>query len=73
MHPENAPKPEEFCCKLREFFLVGIVACRSDVPTPVEAADFVDFEKKTPDGKTIINLRFCPFCGKKPTGPLRVL
>lgn len=61
-----------FCCPMREKFVVGIVAARADLPTPIDAADFIDFDQKTPDGLTIIRIKYCPFCGKPVAGPLRV-
>ena len=64
---------ESYCCKMREKFLVGLVAERGDIQTPVEAVDFVDFDAKSPDGKPVLRIKFCPFCGKAVAGPLRVM
>lgn len=63
-----------FCCKMRERFLLGIVAERTDLPVPVEAVDFIDFGKTRPDGKPLMFIKFCPFCGKQiGTGPMRTM
>lgn len=61
-----------FCCGMREHFVLGIVAERVDVPVPVDAADFIDFTAKMPNGKPVIRIKFCPFCGQAIKGPLRV-
>ena len=66
------PPSMKFCCKMREKFLIGIVAERTDLPTPVEAVDSIDFEQKSQGGRTIVRIKFCPFCGKAVDGPLRV-
>lgn len=62
-----------FCCKMREKFLIGIVAENPHVPVPTEAIDFMDFEHKTPDGKPVLRIKWCCFCGSKETGMLRVM
>ena len=69
----NPPDPAQvaYCCKMREKFLLGIVAERSDIPTPVDAADFIDFDATLHGGRLIIEIKFCPFCGKMIMGPLR--
>lgn len=61
-----------YCCAMREKFLIGIVAEREDIPTPIDAADFMDFDRKTSDDRVVIKIKFCPFCGKPVAGPLRV-
>ncbi len=63
---------DTYCCKMREKFLLGIVAERPDLPTPVDAADFMDFDAKTEDDRPVLRIKFCPFCGKTITGPTRV-
>lgn len=63
----------KYCCKMREKFLIGIVADNRDLPTPTDAADFIDFDSVTEDKRPVIRIKFCPFCGKPVTGPLRVL
>lgn len=62
---------EDYCCKMREKFMLGIVAEHPGVPVPTDAIDFLDFETKTESGKPILRIKFCPFCGKAVTGPLR--
>ncbi len=73
--PEDSLDPEEetYCCPMRQKFLIGIVAEREDLPTPVDAADFMDFDEKSEDDRPVLRIRFCPFCGKPVTGPLRVV
>jgi hypothetical protein len=61
----------DYCCKMREKFVLGIVAER-EVPCHADAADFMDFDQVTQDGRPILRIKFCPFCGKPVTGPLRV-
>lgn len=62
-----------FCCKMREKYLIAIVADNPTVPHPVEAVDFTDFDRKSSDGKPVLVIKFCPFCGKPVAGPKRVL
>lgn len=62
-----------FCCAMRERFLLGIVAENKKVQVPTEAVDFMDFDAKTPDGRPILKIKFCPFCGKPVAGPVRVI
>lgn len=64
---------ETYCCKMREKFLVGLIAEAVDIPVPVEAVDFVDFDAKSNDGKPVLMIKFCCFCGKPVAGPLRVV
>lgn len=63
----------DFCCPMRSKFILGIVAEHSDVPTPTDAVDFIDFDIKRDDGRPVIKIKFCPFCGKLITGPLRTI
>lgn len=56
----------KFCCMMRAKFLTGIVA---QVPNhmmevPTEAADFMVWDRKSPDGLPILLAKYCPFCGK---------
>ena len=67
----NMPN-ETYCCKMREKFLVGIIAENPQLPTPVDAADFMDYDAKADDDRPILRIKFCPFCGKPIAGPLRV-
>lgn len=60
-----------FCCRMRERYLVGIVAENAAVKEPPEVLDFMDFDVKTEDGRPVLRIRFCPFCGKPVGGPLR--
>jgi hypothetical protein len=72
---EDPPDSEEetYCCSMRQKFLIGIVAEREDLQTPVDAADFMDFDEKSGDDRPVLRIKFCPFCGKPVVGPLRVL
>lgn len=62
-----------YCCKMREKYMVCIVAENAELPTPVDAVDFMDFDLKAADGRTVIRIKYCPFCGKPITGPMRIL
>jgi len=61
-----------YCCAMREKFLIGIIAERANLPTPIDAADFMDFEHVDGEGRPILRIKYCPFCGKPINGPLRV-
>lgn len=54
----------DFCCAMREKFLIGIQHIDDSLPDPPELVDFLDFERKTIDNRPVIAVRFCPFCGK---------
>ncbi len=67
---ENTPdgKPEEpyvYCCKMREKYVVSVVAVNQSLPDPVDIIDYIDFDNKSPNGKPIICLAFCPWCSTK--------
>lgn len=62
-----------YCCKMRERYLVGIVAVDQRVPNPPDVADYIDWDHKTMDGRAIIRIKYCPFCGQAIQGPLRML
>jgi len=51
---------ESYCCSMRRHFFLGITGVRADEEMPVEAVDFIDVWEP----KMIVNVRFCPFCGK---------
>lgn len=70
---EQVAYPIEFCCKMREKYMVSIVAENAAVKEPAEVLDFMDFDVKTDDGRPIIRIKFCPFCGRPVAGPLRVM
>lgn len=55
-----------FCCMMRAKFLTGIIAQVPDhmMAVPVEAADFMEWDRKSPEGLPILMAKFCPFCGK---------
>lgn len=61
-----------YCCAMRERFLIGIIAENPALPMPTDAVDMMDFEEKDSLGRPVIRIRFCPFCGKAATGPLRI-
>jgi len=56
---------------MREHFLIGIVGERPS-PVPIEAADFMDFDRRDFKNRPVVRIRFCPFCGRDVRGPLRV-
>lgn len=59
-----------YCCKMREKYLLGIVSENLSVPTPTDVVDFTDFDAKTSDGRSVLRIKFCPFCGRPVEGPL---
>ena len=62
-----------YCCAMRLKFIIGILAEAKEVPDPVDIIDYLDFNVKTPDGRPVIRIKYCPFCGKQAIGPLRAL
>ena len=54
----------KFCCKMRQRFLVGIIAEDASIPMPYAVQDFVDYSCQSPEGKPVLKIRYCPFCGK---------
>lgn len=71
LEAKPSDKTGDFCCAMRAKFLLGIIADRADMPTPMEAVDFINFDIKREDGKPVIMIKFCPFCGGRIAGPLR--
>lgn len=64
----------DYCCKMREKFVVGILAENAELPMPIDVIDFQDFDHKAPDGRPFLKILFCPFCGRWiDGGPLRVM
>jgi hypothetical protein len=62
-----------YCCKLRERFVLGIVAENPSVAIPVDVVDHIDFEADM-DGRQVLRIAYCPFCGRKQDGTnLRVV
>ena len=55
----------EFCCKMREKYVVSIVGVAENIPEPVDIVDHLDFDIKSPNGFPIIYLSYCAFCGAK--------
>lgn len=70
---EAKARTPTFCCKMRAKFLIGIIADNPSMPIPTEAGEFMDFDSKDALGRPIVRIRFCPFCGAKDVGRLRVL
>lgn len=63
-----------FCCPMRARFLLGIIAENEAAPEPIDVLDFYDFDIRAADGRPVIRILFCPFCGKHLNGgPLRVV
>jgi hypothetical protein len=60
-----------YCCAMRQKYLLGIVREDPSLPTPSDALDFMDFDRKAADGRPLIRIKYCPFCGKQVQGPLR--
>lgn len=60
-----------YCCAMRARFVIGIIAEIQDVPVPTDAVDFIDFDVKSPDGRPVLTIKYCPFCGKAAAGPKR--
>lgn len=60
--PPTGTRPEgPYCCKMREKFVIGVVATNESVPMPTELADHVLHWGK----KILFATSFCPFCGTK--------
>ena len=62
-----------YCCEMRRRFIIGIVAEDKNVPTPYAVCDFLDYKIKSPDGRPVIRIRYCPFCGEEIKGDLRLI
>jgi len=47
--------------------LTQIVAQVPDhmMEVPTDALDFLDFDRKSPEGLPILMAKYCPFCGKQ--------
>ena len=69
---QNGENPTKYCCKMREKYLIGIIMENVEVPQPIDAIDFIDFEIPHPEGKLVIRIKYCPFCGKPIIGPMRI-
>ena len=64
----------DYCCKMRERFVLGIVAENATVPMSVDVVDYQDFENLATDGRPFLKILFCPFCGRRISGgPLRLV
>lgn len=62
-----------YCCEMRARFLISIVHEFLEAPQPKDLVDFLDFDQKDHEGKPILRIKYCPFCGvAEPKGPLRV-
>jgi hypothetical protein len=46
---------------------------RKDLPTPTDDVDFLDFDRQMADGRPVLRIKFCPFCGRPVAGPLRAV
>lgn len=60
----------DWCCKMRERFVLGIIAENPNVDIGADAVDCIDFGASK--SKPVIKIRFCPFCGVAVRGPLRI-
>lgn len=64
----------DWCCVMREKFLVGIIKENTFVSDPPDLADFLDWDNKMPDGRPVVITKYCCFCGHRiDNGPLRVV
>ena len=55
----NTNPSTNYCCKMREHFLVGIIGKQAGDP-PIEHLDFMlGFDPP------VIAIRYCPFCGSR--------
>lgn len=64
-----------YCCNMREKFVIGIVGNRTDIPVPIDVADFIINFSHPQTGKPVIGIKFCPFCGVRinhNTDPVKV-
>lgn len=61
-----------YCCLMRQKFLIGIVKEDTTVKSPADVLDFMDFDNVAADGRPILRIKWCPFCGVAVKGPLRV-
>jgi len=61
-----------FCCTMREKYILGIVAEAPNIPTPPDVVDFIDFDTLLPDGRQMLEIKYCPFCGVYVKGPKRL-
>ncbi len=75
---ENADHPDEVnCCLLRRKIVIGILAIQPEdvcgVPD-TELVNVLDFMTQTPEGKQVIAIQFCPWCGKprRPNSETRI-
>ena len=57
---------DKWCCPMRRKFIWAIVGQIPDeqIPMPVEAVDFTNFDEKAPDGAPVLMTKYCPWCGK---------
>lgn len=62
----------EYCCPMRERFVVGIVAKNPAVPDPPELVGFIDWDTPSEGGVAIIRGKFCIWCGVLIAGPRKV-
>jgi hypothetical protein len=63
IHQADDAGSQEFCCLMRKRFILGIIAESPNVPVPAEVVDFIDFDTLLPDGRQMLRIRYCPFCG----------
>ncbi len=71
----NQPDEEgvmEYCCPMRLKYVIGIVAEDAKAPTPIDVIDYQDFDNTASDGRPVLRIKYCPFCGSPVKGPLRV-
>ena len=56
---------DKWCCPMRHKFIWALVGQIPDeqMPMPVEAVDFTNFDEKAPDGAPVLHTKYCPWCG----------
>lgn len=60
---------------MRARFILGVVGEDTRAPEPVDVVDYLDFDVRLPNGKPILRIKWCPFCGCRVdwTKPLRII
>ena len=68
-------RPNETCCLLRRKILVVIAKVFTEEACGVpesEMAEVIRWDLDVPSGKPVIGFRFCPWCGQKRKGEVRI-
>lgn len=57
----------KLCCDLRKKIIITIFKIQSEAECgigDIALVDAVDFELKTPCGRPVLRINYCPWCGK---------